>query len=184
MGLQVVATTGQISQMWRKTPKGKLELVEPSRDEYVFPVDGYYRLRLNGVSESFESTGQYGTQTKTKFEWFVVSAAKATGRPYVGKLFTDMYTLVVSSRSNIGKILAALTGEEVKEGETYDICDYIGYEMDSAVTQETKEKDGQLRTYSNVAVSTVSPATDDEEETPTPIKVAKKSAFADEDDDE
>lgn len=192
MGVSITARTGVITQMHRKTAKGKLELVEPNRDEYSTPVDGYYRIRLNGISEPWMSEGgEYGPQTLVKLEWLVRGANSNKGKPYIGKLFTGIYSLKMSGKSNLGRIVQGLLGEDIEEGRAYELTDLIGLEIDTSLIQVTKTGDNGIRTDTKVVVDSVASVSDeesdndDDEPEEKPAKApAKKGVFEDDDEDE
>lgn len=172
-----------VTKMHRKDMRGNEIVVEPERDEYDTPISGAYRIRLTGLSDFFEMTGQYGPQTKTRAEWEVVSGK----RSYIGKKFTTLVTVPakITPGTNLGKYQMALTGQDIGEGNI-ELMDLVNLEMDCMLKQETKSTPNGLRTYTNIVSDSVMPVSDDDddEESAPPPKAKKKNPFQlDEDDD-
>lgn len=184
MGPTLTATEAQPIFMYRMR-KGQIERFETKQDEYITVPQGYYRLRLVGVSDTFERPDNFNPgrmKTKVRMEWLVVAAHTPAGRQAVNGRFTDTVNFVLSDRSSMGKIAAALTGNPIAAGETVEVFDWLRskLELEGSITNTTKaNQSGVNVTYTNLAYDTLAAVgTDDEEEDETPEPPAKKAKAA------
>lgn len=118
--------------MWRRDEAtGELFHVEPDPNDYRTPPRGLRgRLRLSGISDVFEMPNKFSDepgamQKKVRVEWEVVKAS-GKHKEHEGVRFTDLYTMSIHQRSNLGKLLGTLRRREIQPGETVDIDSFIG----------------------------------------------------------
>lgn len=127
MGRILTATSGSVTPIYRRTESGALELFEPEMNEYIRPIKGTRgRFELTGISEEFELESTYGPSTCVRIEFRVLKASGNAGALYNGKRFTVLYTWKISAKSALGKLIGALRGRPVDEGEEINPDDYIG----------------------------------------------------------
>lgn len=119
----------------------RFKLIEPDPNDYVkVPSGTKARLRLSGISEFFEMTGQYGTSTNIRVEFLIL---KATGsnqlqREIVGKRFTQLMTPKLGAKSKLGALYGKLRERDVERDETIDIMAYIGTEFVATVYENER----------------------------------------------
>lgn len=132
MGRTFTATQGGLTPMWRRDPEsGELYQDEPEPNDYGIPPRGTRgRIRLSGISDVFEMPNKFSDEPgamvkKVRVEFEVI---KATGKNASanGMLFTDLYTMSIHPKSNLGKLLGTLREREIQPGEAVDIDAFIG----------------------------------------------------------
>jgi hypothetical protein len=131
MGRTFTATQGGLTPMWRRDDAGNLEQVEPEPNEYENPARGTRgRIRLNGISDEFEMPNKFseepGAMVKKVRVEFEVIKASGKNASATGMRFTDLYTMSIHPKSNLGKLLGTLRGRDIVPGETVDIDSFIG----------------------------------------------------------
>lgn len=133
MGRTIRASSGALTPMWRRDPKGNLvKIAEPDPSDYITPPDGTKaRFRLSGISEEFEMDSQFNDKpdTKIRVEFELVKVSNASLKYLEEKRFTDLYNWTVGPKSNLGKLIGRLRGWEIERGEDVDIDAYIGTEF-------------------------------------------------------
>lgn len=143
MARTVTTSGGGISAMWRlldddgeelEEDGEGLKLVQPEPNEYVTPPKGTRaKLRISGMSETFQMP-KYEDPTKledkVRLEFQIIGISGKNIEWMKDKRFTQMYTNVVSDRSNLGQLFRTLTGQPIPPnlaGYPYD--GFIGTEF-------------------------------------------------------
>ena len=134
MGRTFTATQSGLTPMWRRADDGELFQVEPDPNEYGLPPRGLRgRIRLNGISEVFDMPNRFSDEPDAKVRKvrveFEVLKASGKNADLAGTRFTDLYTMSIHQKSNLGKLLGVLRGRAIDPGETVDIDAFIGTEF-------------------------------------------------------
>lgn len=127
MGRTTTTGGSAVTNMWRSVkddgqaietePDGLYKLVEPDSDDYCTPPRGSRaRLRLSGISESFEMptfNDPEKMENKVRLEYQIVNISGNNIGHMKGKRFTQIFTERVSARSALGQLFAALTDRPI-----------------------------------------------------------------------
>ena len=147
------------AQMYRRTPKGEIELVDVDFEDYRHPPKGARgRFRLNGWSPYYTTESVYDGKTKTvtrmRAEYEIV---KLPGNPDMeGGLFSQQFPVparIDDPRSKLGQFLRALLNRDFAPGEDIRPDDFIGTEF---VTSVTRDEVGE-KIYCGISWDTIDP---------------------------
>lgn len=90
----------------------RFKLVEPDPNVYVrVPSGTKARIRITGISELFEMTGQYGISKNIRMEFLIVKAGGSNQiqRELNGNRFTQLMTPKLGANSRLGALITGGT---------------------------------------------------------------------------
>lgn len=196
---------GGPQRYYKRSKSGTLVPVDVERVEHVLVSDGYYKLRISGITPIIPMDGQYGPSKNVRIEFTVNDPKSHEHKKRFSQLFpiqrfdkeSDSWYSAVTPKTQTGKLIQAVRGTPIERGETIDITAIVGQDVMGMVTINENEKNGTTYRDSRVVKdgfrkvgSTDVPDAPEAEEldTPEPVAVAAKpkaqpSAFSDDLDD-
>lgn len=160
-------SSGGVNRYWVKDKSGAVSLQEVSRDEIgAPPSNGYFKLRLVGISDVFEMTGVYGRSQNVRVLLVVNQPGSHAHKQKFSELVTvakwgdrtESFYPTIGSRSKIGQMLGAIQGHEIEQNATITLTDFLGGEFMANVKQTVKQTDSGLVAYANTVHDTITSA--------------------------
>lgn len=198
---------GGPQRYYRRDKSGNLIAADVDRTEHVLVSNGYYKLRVTGMTPIFPMDGQYGKSKNVRFEFTVNDPKSPEHKKRFSQLFpiqrhdsdSDAWYSALTPRTQTGKLFKAIYGRDIERGETVDVTAFVGREFMGVVTINESEKNGTTYRDSRVAkdsfrqvgstdVPETPDAVEDELSAPEPVTATAKaasgpSAFSDDLDD-
>ena len=148
-----------------KDKNGVVAEVEIARDQFKPPATGFYLLKLKAFSAPFEMDGQFGKSKNVR----AVFVVKAPGTFNDKAMFSQLLSVAkvsadgnwrsnITANSAVGKMIAAIRGTEIQDGEPINLLDYLNGEFAAMVNQSTKQGQNGIEVYGNVVKDTWQPA--------------------------
>lgn len=148
-----------------KNKDGVISEVEIARDQFKPPVSGYYTLKLKGMSAPFEMTGEFGPSKNVRVALVVV----APGTENDKRMFSQLLSIAkpnksggwisnVTKNSAPGKMIGAIRGKEIGDGEPINLLNYLNGTFAGMVNQTVKTTEDGVQVDARVVKDTWSPA--------------------------
>lgn len=131
---------------YRKGKDGKFVKVEVPFSEHGAPGDGFFKIRITGISPVFPMDGQYGKSRNVSIEYTVNDPKSPDHKTRFSQMFAvqrwdkvlDQFTSAITAGTQLGKLIAAIRGIEVSEGEQISLTDIIGKDFMGLISKERK----------------------------------------------
>lgn len=196
--VQAAGASGNRDAYWVKDKDGNVSNVEVAPEQFgAAPRQGFYRLRLKGVSDIFDiDGGEFGKSKNVRLLWVINQPGSSEHK----KMFSDMASVMkwgeksqsfywnLGSQSKMGRIIEAITGTPLEASSTLALVSYLGGEIEAMVKSTTApDKNGVVRTKSSVAYDTITrvggaeQAAPEPEPAPQPIATGANPYLADDD---
>jgi hypothetical protein len=162
--LQTASESTGASRYWVKDKTGAVALQEVSRDDIGLPPgNGYYKLRLVGISDVFEMNGQYGRSQNVRLLLMVNQPGSHAHKQKFSEIAAvakwsernEHFYPTIGSRSKIGQMLGAIQGREIEANQTITLIDFLGGEFMANVKQTVKQTDSGSVAYANTIHDTI-----------------------------
>ncbi len=158
---------GGDNSFWKKDKAGNIAKVVVAPEEHgQAPKQGFYILRLIGISDIFDVNGDFGKAKGVRLEYVI----NVPGTSEHKKKFDDMASVMkwgeqsqsfywnLGSQSKMGRMIEAITGQPIAPNSSINLADYLGGEFQALVKSTTgPDKKGVVRTKATVAYDTIGP---------------------------
>lgn len=157
---------GTAAKFFVKGKSGELEEIEIPYDQFSAPIDGWYVLRIKGLSQPYDDAGgQYGPSKKMR----VLVVVRAPGNPNDRRMFSFKLSIAkqdkhgnwyqnVSNKSASGQMIVAARGTEIAADEPINFAHYIGMDFGAYVEQQVVTNEYGVTAYGNIRKDSWCPA--------------------------
>jgi hypothetical protein len=184
-------SAGGANRYWVKDKNGNVSLQEVSRDDIGQPPsNGYFKLRLVGISDVFEMNGVYGRSQNVRLLLMVNQPGSHAHKQKFSEIAAvakwsdrnEHFYPTIGSRSKIGQILGAIQGREIEQNQTITLTDFLNGEFMANVKQTVKQTDNGAVAYANTVHDTITAVDETPAAPPPPVAAPAGNPFLGDDD--